>query len=128
MLGLTIPMSGALGIPLTLSLSPTAPLTRLVGIASLGPIQLMGLLGQSEAVFLPPLGLIQALDVGQSRLPSMLDELRTKVDAQLPAWRRRSPESVCMQERRGLCRNTRRAWVVKGSHHPKDRTATLTEQ
>lgn len=128
MLGLNISMPGALGIPLTLPPSPTAPLTHLVGIASLGPKRMMGLLHQSEAVFSPPLGLIQALDVGQSRLPSMLDELRTKVDSQLPAWRRRSPGSVCMQGRRGSCRNIPRVWVVKGSPHPKDRTSMLTGQ
>lgn len=98
MLGLNISMPEALGIPLTLPPSPTAPLTHLVGIASLGPIWMMGLLDQSEAVFSPPLGLIQALDVGQSRLLLMLDGFQTKADSQLPAWRRRSPGSVCMQE------------------------------
>ena len=35
---------------------------------------------------------------------------------------------VSVQERRGSCRNTPRAWVVKGSHYPKDRTSMLPGQ
>lgn len=64
--------SGALDIPGTLPTSLPAPLTRLVGVAHLGPTQVMGLLGSVKAVVFS-LGLTQALDVEPSRLLALLD-------------------------------------------------------
>lgn len=68
---------------------------------------------ESESVFTTS-GTLPDSGCGTEQLRSMLDELRTKSESQLPAWKGRSPGSVCSQERRGSCRNAPGAWAAKG--------------